>query len=176
MEFAELVETESRSVIAAVTAIVGDVARAEEITQDAFERCYLRWRRVSRMDRPGAWVRRVAINRAISVQRRSTTEQGALARLAGHGSVAFGSTPEHGAPVLADESGVWAAVRALPKDQAAAVALRYAADLGVADIAATLHLSEVAVKSLLHRARATLRTSKVVRTEADDPAQKGRTP
>lgn len=176
MDFAELVETESANVIAAVTAIVGDVARAEEITQDAFERCYLRWRRVSHLDRPGAWVRRVAINRAISVQRRSTTERGALARLAGLGSPSFASTRAHGAPVLSDESGVWAAVRALPKDQAAAVALRYAADLGIADIAATMHLSETAVKSLLHRARVTLRTSRVVRAESDDdPAPKGPT-
>jgi RNA polymerase sigma-70 factor (ECF subfamily) len=168
VEFAELVEAESRGLIAAVTAIVGDVARAEEITQDAFERCFLRWRRVSRMDRPGAWVRRVAINRAISVRRRSTTERGALARLAGIGSVSFGS-PVHGALVLADESGVWAAVRALPEDQAAAVALRYAADLGIADIASTLHCTEAAVKSLLHRARTTLRDSPALRDTAPGP-------
>ncbi len=166
MEFAELVEIESARVIAAVTAIVGDVARAEEITQDAFERCYLRWRRVSRLDRPGAWVRRVAINRAISVLRRDRNELGAMARLAGFGVASLRVTDTSVAPTLSDESGVWAAVRALPRDQAAATALRYAADLGVAEIAATMHLSETAVKSLLHRARATLRQSAVLQAEA----------
>jgi RNA polymerase sigma-70 factor (ECF subfamily) len=166
VEFAELVEIESARVIAAVTAIVGDVARAEEITQDAFERCYLRWRRVSRLDRPGAWVRRVAINRAISVLRRDRNELGAMARLAGFGVASLRVTDTSVAPTLSDESGVWAAVRALPRDQAAATALRYAADLGVAEIAATMHLSETAVKSLLHRARATLRKSAVLQAEA----------
>lgn len=63
--FAELVETESRGLVAAATAIVGDVHRAEEIVQTAFERCFRRWSRVSRLDRPGAWVRRVVINEAI---------------------------------------------------------------------------------------------------------------
>lgn len=154
MDFAELVETESAGLIAAVSVIVGDVGRAEEVTQDAFERCFLRWRRVSRMDRPGAWVRRVAINRAISVRRRATSERGAITRLAGLGVVAS----DGGAgPVLSDETGIWAAVRALPTDQAAAMALRYGADLGIEDIAATMHTSESAVKSLLHRARTTLR-------------------
>lgn len=157
MEFAELVERESRGVIAAVTAIVGDGARAEEITQDAFERCYLRWRRVSRLERPGAWVRRVAINRAISVQRRAVNERRALSRVAGLGSASFDRDATTAPIPLPDETGVWAAVRALPRDQAAAIALRYAADLGIADIAATMHVSETAVKSLLHRGRATLR-------------------
>lgn len=157
MDFVELVETESRGLIAAVTAIVGDAARAEEITQDAFERCYLRWRRVSHLDRPGAWVRRVAINRAISVRRRDVGERGALGRLAGRAADPSGAVTDDPSMVLWDETGVWAAVRALPREQASAVALRYAADLGIGDIAATMHLSEAAVKSLLHRARTTLR-------------------
>lgn len=153
MDFAELVETESRGLTAAVAMIVGDFARAEDITQDAFERCYLRWSRVSRLDRPGAWVRRVAINRAISVQRRRTSERGAVARLAAMAP----SAVSDGGPKLADETGIWASARTLPKDQRAAIALRYAADLGIDEIAETMHLSPSAVKSLLHRARATLR-------------------
>ena len=164
MDFAELVEIESRGLIAAVTAIVGDGARAGEITQDAFERCYLRWRRVSTLDRPGAWVRRVAINRAISVQRRMKSERGAVTRLAGLDSVSQGGAGSE-APRAVDESGIWAAVRALPRDQAAAIALRYAADLGIADVATTMHLSEAAVKSLLHRARTTLRESSVLQEQ-----------
>lgn len=175
MEFAELVERESRGLIAACAAIVGDVALAEEITQDAFERCYVRWRRVALLDRPGAWVRRVAVNRAISVQRRATSERRALVRLAGFASTSPRATHAQDPLTLPDESGVWAAVRALPRDQAAAVALHYAADLSVAEVAATMHLSESAVKSLLHRARATLRTSDAVRTATPggDTIQKG---
>src|SRR4051812_30086333 len=81
VDFAEFVETESRGLVAAVYAIVGDRHRAEEIVQDAFERCFRRWRRVSRLDRPGAWARRVAINAAISSTRRSSSEHRAVQRL-----------------------------------------------------------------------------------------------
>ncbi|MCC5950929.1 MAG: sigma-70 family RNA polymerase sigma factor [Acidimicrobiia bacterium] len=154
-EFEELVETESRGLIAAVSTIVGDQHRAEEIVQEAFERGYRRWRRVSRLDRPGAWVRRVAINEAISVTRRRTSEQRALARVEGLADRAAAPDP---LATLDDES-VWAEVRRLPKDQAAVIALRYGADLGIDDIADTMHVTPAAVKSLLHRARAALRAS-----------------
>jgi RNA polymerase sigma factor (sigma-70 family) len=162
-DFAEFVESESRGLVAAVYAIVGDRHRAEEIVQDAFERCYRRWRRVSRLDRPGAWARRVAINAAISSARRSTSERRAVERLGARAD-------RDGAPddlVSIEDEGVWAAVRALPGDQAAAIALRYGADVGVEEIAATLRLSVPAVKSLLHRGRATLRDSPDLRAHVE---------
>lgn len=81
VDFAQLVQAESRGLVAATTAIVGDVHRAEEIVQGAFERCFRRWNRVSRFDRPGAWVRRVAINEAISVARRASSERRAVQAL-----------------------------------------------------------------------------------------------
>lgn len=164
-DFAEFVESESRGLVAAVYAIVGDRHRAEEIVQDAFERCYRRWRRVSRLDRPGAWARRVAINAAISSARRSSSERRAVERL---GALADRRGAVTADPLVSlEDEGVWAAVRALPGDQAAAVALRYGADIGVEEIAATLRLSVPAVKSLLHRARAALRGSPALRSYAE---------
>jgi DNA-directed RNA polymerase specialized sigma24 family protein len=59
---------------------------------------------------------------------------------------------------------VWAAVRALPRDQAVAIALRYGADLSIEDIAATVDSSPQAIKSLLHRGRVALRASDELRT------------
>ncbi|HMJ74703.1 MAG TPA: sigma-70 region 4 domain-containing protein, partial [Iamia sp.] len=69
--------------------------------------------------------------------------------------------------VSLDDEGVWAAVRALRSDQAAAIALRYGADLGIDEIAATLQLTVPAVKSLLHRARAALRGSEALQSYAE---------
>ena len=156
-EFATLMETESRGLLAAVTAIVGDQARAEEIVQDAFERCYRRWNRVSRLDRPGAWARRVAINQAISVSRKASNERRAMQRAGSRDRIDADIAAD---PLAAlDDAGIWAAVRALPQDQAAAIALRYAADLGIEEIAETMHASVPAVKSLLHRGRTTLRAA-----------------
>ncbi len=112
VDFAELVESESRGLVAATTAIVGDRHRAEEIVQEAFERCFRRWSRVSQLDRPGAWTRRVAINEAISVARRSSSEHRAVQRL---GEMAASSAAALPDPLAAlDDDGVWAAVRALP--------------------------------------------------------------
>lgn len=163
--FAELVEVESRGLVAAVHAIVGDSQRAEEIVQEAFERCYRRWHRVSGLDRPGAWARRVAINAAISASRRSRSERAALERFVVQSD---GSSRSAADPLDSlDDEGVWAAVRALPREQAAVVALRYGADLGVAEIAETMDLTVPAVKSLLHRARAALRNSEALRMYAD---------
>ena len=162
-DFAELVDAESRGLVAAATAIVGDRHRAEEIVQVAFERCFRRWNRVSQLDRPGAWVRRVAINESIAVARRTSTERRAVERLgAMAASVHVGADPL----VALDDEGLWAAVRALPSEQAAAIALRYGADLGLDEIADTLGASIPAVKSLLHRGRATLRSSPVVQSYA----------
>lgn len=163
-DFAQLVEREGRGLVAAVTAIVGDPHQAEEIVQDAFERCYRRWRRVSQLDRPGAWVRRVAINAAISSRRRSASERRAVERL-GARPAADGAGTD---PLDAlDDAALWAAVRALPGEQAAAIALRYVADLSVEDVAATLEVSLPAARSLLHRGRRALRTSPRLDTYAD---------
>jgi RNA polymerase sigma-70 factor (ECF subfamily) len=158
-DFAALVENESRGLIAAVTVIVGDRDRAEEIVQDTFERCYRRWRHVAAMDRPGAWARRVAVNAAISSTRRRAVERRVLQRVDARPEPA---TPD---PLAAlDDEGVWAAVRALPRDQAVAIALRYGADLSIEDIAATVDSSPQAIKSLLHRGRVALRASDELRT------------
>jgi RNA polymerase sigma factor (sigma-70 family) len=163
VDFAELVEIEGRGLVAAVAAIVGDRSRAEEIVQDAFERCYLRWRVVSRLDRPGAWVRRVAINAAISSLRRSSRERRALQRFDALDGRTGSVDPLRG---IGDEA-VWAVVRALPGDQASAIALRYGADLGIDEIAETLQLTAPAVKSLLHRGRTALRGSPILQTHAE---------
>ena len=160
VDFADLVEAESRGLVAAVTAILGDRHVAEEVVQDAFERCFRRWSRVSKLDRPGAWVRRVAINEAISVGRRSSRERRVVQRL---GTMAAAATGVVADPVVTlDDEGMWAAVRALPPDQAAAIALRYGADLSVEDTAEALRVTVPAAKSLLHRARTALRSSPAI--------------
>ncbi|MDP9343470.1 MAG: hypothetical protein M3Q23_15540 [Actinomycetota bacterium] len=44
--------------------ITGDREEAADVAQEAFARAYERWGLVSRLDRPGAWVERVATNLA----------------------------------------------------------------------------------------------------------------
>ena len=157
-EFEELFEAEFPGVVRSVFVVCQDVGRAEDLTQDAFLELLRHWRRVSHYDRPGAWVRRVAIRKAVHVTKREARRSRFERRAAG--------ATGHAAPeafTLLDE-GLWAAVRSLPVQQRAVVALFYYEDLSVEDVASVLGCSVSTVKVHLHRAREALR-SRVSRTE-----------
>jgi RNA polymerase sigma-70 factor (ECF subfamily) len=124
-----------------------DASAAEDLTQEAFLRANRDWDRVGSYEHPGAWVRRVATNLAMSRFRRLRTETKALLRFTGSIRVAEMDT---------DAAEFWAEVRRLPARQAQVVALHYVEDRSVDDIAATLGVSPASVKTHLQRARRTL--------------------
>ena len=149
-----------QAVVGLAYALSGNRWLAEDLAQEAFLAAHRNWPRVSAYDQPGAWVRRVAINEAISVSRRSSRERRVVQRLATMAAAPTGVVADPVATI--DDEGMWAAVRALPQDQAAAIALRYGADLSVEDTAETLRVTVPAAKSLLHRARTALRSSPAI--------------
>ncbi len=132
-----------------LTASFGDRATAEDIAQDALLQAERRWDDVRWHDRPGAWVRRAALNRAANEHRRRSRERRAKQRLA--------TPPDNrpGEPRLPDGE-LWAAVRALPRAQRDATLLRYVDDLPLADIGEILGCREGTVKHHLLRARRAL--------------------
>jgi RNA polymerase sigma-70 factor (ECF subfamily) len=131
-------------------ALLGDRQRAEDVAQDALAAAQREWERVSGLDKPGAWVRRVALNASANVRRRRGREAVALRRL----SAAPVST---GVAADADEE-LWRLVRQLPEQQRWAVVLYYVEDRSVGDVAGILRCSEGSVKTHLSRARTTLAT------------------
>jgi RNA polymerase sigma-70 factor (ECF subfamily) len=145
-EFAVFYRRELPQLVALATAIAGS-SHAEEVAQEALLRTHRDWARVSGLDKPGAWTRRVAINLATSSRRRTSVEARALARVARRRT--FDVPPP-------DVDGFWALVRLLPPKQAAAVALHYLEDRSLVDIAATLDCTEGTAKAHLHKARRTL--------------------
>lgn len=148
-DFDELYRRDWRPVVALAYGLSGSRAAAEELAQDAFLAAHRRWAHVREYDDPGAWVRRVAVNLAVSSLRRRAAEARAMARLGGRRR----PLPTELAP--RDEA-FWRAVRALPARQAQVVALHYLEDRPVADIAAVLECAEGTVKAHLHRARRAL--------------------
>lgn len=126
--------------------ILHDRQRAEDITQDAFVQLYSHWRKVSQFDRPGAWVRRVAIRLAIGHQRRERM-RAVLER-----------DVEPANLVQPMDVDVLRAIRALPAAHRAAVALYYYEDRPVKEIASIMGWSEAATKVNLLRARQRLGT------------------
>jgi len=115
---------------------------------EALAKAHRDWPRVSTLDKPGAWVRRVTINLAIGRKRRSLSEAKALFRL--------GPPAEKAAETRRGDPAVWAAVDELPPRQRAVVALHYLEDQSVKEIAEILEISVSAATSNLHKARTNL--------------------
>ena len=124
--------------------IVGDRARAEELTQDAFLELLKHWRTVSDYDRPDLWLRRVAIRKA-QRERHRGWRRTELERLA-----APPMTVE-APPTPAPE--VLAAVRRLAPGQRTVVVLFYFEDRPMSEIAQILDIRESTGWSQLHTAR-----------------------
>ena len=132
----------------------GDRAVAEDAVQDAFERAFVRWRRIATYDDPAGWIRHVALNRIRDHHRRDTRKHKAVARLA---TEAATTVPPPEVPGDVD-----ALLAQLPQQQRIAAALFYVEDLSVREVATSMKLSEGAVKYHLHAARAAL--AELVRT------------
>ncbi len=153
--FESLYRVELRPITALASSMTGSRELGRDIAHEALLRAYRDWARVATLDNPGAWVRRVAVNLAIDVQRRRARERIAVARAGSRLAAAPVDDP------LADATSTrfWALVRALPDQQRAVVALRYLDDLAVQEIAEILAIPVGTVKSQLFKARHALATA-----------------
>jgi RNA polymerase sigma-70 factor (sigma-E family) len=126
--------------------MVGDLATAEDVVQDAFERLHRGWRGVRQPSSGLAYVRSSVLNGCRSVHRRAAVARKHAPALAG---------PD--AASAADDRGAMAAaLRLLPRRQREVLVLRYYLDLDVAEIAGTLRISPSAVRSTSTRGLAAL--------------------
>ena len=132
--------------LVALARVLSSAAAAEDVAQEAMLAAYRRWGHVSELERPEQWVRRCCSNLAVSQFRRRLVEARSLARLS------LWATREAPALEPASEE-FWSAVRALPRRQAQAVALRYLYDMPVEEIAQTMECSVGSVKQHLSRGR-----------------------
>ena len=136
--------------VAIARALLRSAGSAEDLAQESFVTAHRHWERIGAYDDPGAWVRRILINRATSLRRRMGAEWRAVNQLAGRAD-------ERIVPDLTPQTiEVWDEVRRLPRRQAQAIALHYVAQLSVEEIGQVMGCSSGAVKSHLHRARARL--------------------
>jgi RNA polymerase sigma factor (sigma-70 family) len=124
-------------------ALTGSRESAEDIVQDSFVRLH---RHFTRVDLPGAYVRRIVVNGCASHHRRRGRERDQFVRL----RVVEGerdSYPGELADVLLE----------LPHRQRAAIVLRFYAQMNEAEIAEVLGCRPGTVGSLIHRGLARLR-------------------
>jgi RNA polymerase sigma-70 factor (ECF subfamily) len=150
-ERAELVafcEREHPRLVGALSLYCGNADVAAEIAQEALTRVVRDWPRVERMQAPGAWAHRVAMNLAASWFRRRGAERRALQR---HG------VPPEAAVESPDLTEVRDAVTALPERQRRVIVLRFYVGLSVAEVAAAIGATEQATAALTYRAASALR-------------------
>ena len=146
--FDDFYRRDYRSLVGLAFVITGDQGTAEDLVQDALTAAHRNWDKVSHYQKPGAWVRRVLVNRSTSRFRRLASESKATLRL----------RAEPHFPISPSDPNieVWNAVRALPKRQAQVIALHYWDDQSLAQIADILECGTETVKTHLKRARQSL--------------------
>lgn len=134
-----------RTLLGLAYVLTGSTATAEDLCHDALTEAHRRWDTIAHYDDPGAWVRRVMVNRSRSRFRRLKSETKALTRI--------GNRRDEIELPAERTVEVWAAVRRLPPRQAQAIALLYWEDRPIAEIATILECSNETVKTHLKRGR-----------------------
>ncbi|NUR98564.1 MAG: SigE family RNA polymerase sigma factor [Kribbellaceae bacterium] len=152
-DFDEWVTQRGAALLRFAYLVTRDHSRAEEAVQDALIAAYSRWSRICRTQDPEAYVRRSIVNADISRWRRFFRRE----------TPTSDTGPADPAPdpavAQAEHDAVWALCATLPAKQRAAVVLRYYEDLPDAEIAVILDCSPATVRSQIHRALASLRTT-----------------
>lgn len=124
--------------------LLGDTAAAEDVAAEALARTFAEWPRVQFLPYREAWVLRVTLNLALDTVRKKVpfvrpapaidAEEVATLRVA-----------------------LWAALKSLPRRQREIVVLRHIAGLTDAEIAESLEISPLTVKTHMARGIAALR-------------------
>jgi RNA polymerase sigma-70 factor (ECF subfamily) len=128
----------------------GDLAAAEDATQEAFAQAWVSWSRISRYDNPGAWVRRVAINRLRNAHRSRLRGEAAVQRM--NPEVSSVTSPAE------RDSDLVLGLQRLPYKQRVCAVLFYVDGLSTSEVAQAMGISHGSVSQHLNRARTALRT------------------
>ncbi len=145
--FAEFVAREQAGLLRLATLLAGDAGHGEDLVQTALLEVYRRWSRVSRLEHPAAYTRRVVVTTHTSWRRRlSTTEQ------------VIETVPDRAAHAPAEvDQDLRTALQALPPRMRAAVVLRFLTDLTEEQTAQVMGCSASTVNTQVTRGLTRLR-------------------
>ena len=134
-------KAEYPQVVRSAYLVMFDADAARDVAQEAFVQALRHWPRISRYDKPEAWVRRVAIRLAV----KAAKKQNRLSPL--------DEAPDSSVTPIVNDPDLARSVASLPGNQRASVVLFYFEDRPVSEISDILQCSEATVKVHLHRAR-----------------------
>ncbi len=134
--------------------LTGDRHTAEDLVQETMVRAQLHWKKVCRAEVPERYVKRMMANLYVDWRRGPWWRR-----------VLLRAEPDERVPVpvdlaagVADRDLLWTALAGLPRQQRAALVLRYYEDLPDVEIAEALGCSVGTVRGYISRALSTLRT------------------
>jgi RNA polymerase sigma-70 factor (sigma-E family) len=142
--------------------VTGSQQAAEDAVQTALMRACERWSRLRRTDDPDAYVRRMIVNAHVSGWRRWGRREHSVAEVR---VVEVGG--DH-ADSVATAVTLWRACGRLPRQQRAALVLRYYEDLDYNQIAQILGCASGTARSHVHLALNALRAELSRREDIDD--------
>lgn len=130
--------------------VLGDRAAADDAVQEALTRAFTQWRRISALDSPQGYVRRMVVNECISSGRRSNRRR----RTEGASRLPPPNRPMDQVELRGELA---ALLSGLGPQQRAVLVLRYLCDLPDREVAELVGCSESTVRSQCSRALASLR-------------------
>ena len=150
-DFADFVTARSAALHRAAYLMVGDVALAQDLVQEALTKTYVAWPKLRDKANAEAYTRKAITTTAISwFRRKAWSSERVVERLPEHG------TDDH-ADRVTQQSALWSALLELPVRQRAAIVLRYYEDLTEAQTAEVMGCALGTVKSQVSSGMATLR-------------------
>ena len=148
--FGRLVARELPSAYRTAALLLGDAAEAEDVTQDALERAWLRWDQLRDPNRAGAWFGRIFVNACRERLRAPRKSQVTW--------IGDRVTPDTAAS-MAERDAIDRVLADMQADQRIVVVLRYFLDLPVEEIAERTGAPVGTVKSRLRLALGAVRAA-----------------
>jgi RNA polymerase sigma-70 factor (sigma-E family) len=155
VDFEEFAADRLPSLTRYATMLAGSREIAEDVVQDALVKTHAKWKKISALDRPDLYVRRIVTNEFMSLRRRRQVSTVSLepdfAEL-----VPGDQAPSH-EETSADRDALWAELARLPRQGRAVLVLRFYEGLSDNEIATVLNCRPGTVRGYGSRALAALR-------------------
>lgn len=137
------------------TMLAGGRELGEDIVQDALVKAHAKWSRISELDRPDLYVKRIVTNEFLSWRRRRRLRTVELREE--HAAAAMADRPPSTEETTADRDALWSELAALPRQQRVVLVLRFYEGLSDSEIAEIMGCRPATVRGYASRALSTLR-------------------
>jgi RNA polymerase sigma-70 factor (sigma-E family) len=150
MTFEEFADARLPAVLRFANVLTADHALAQDVVQEVLIRAHARWRKISRLDQPESYIRKMIVNEFISSKRRTW-------RFVPSGTDMTAAVVSDHAARHSERDALLAEIGKLPPRQRAVLVLRYYEGHSDTEIAEVLGCAPVTVRGYASRALAALR-------------------